>query len=145
MATRLRRRPMRLTHAESRSVVLVSSPARQADRQERDGQKWNAVLRPIALEIMKWRMILSRNRSHFGGSCAWERNLPDIAVPEMPVDEEERPLRPPEPRAKNALLDGPILRTLLWLARPRPVSLPARTPAGSGAASRICGLAGGQP
>ncbi len=110
---------MRLTHAESRSVVLVSSPARQADRQERDQQKW--------LEIMKWRMILSPNRSHFGGSCAWERNLPDIAVPEIPVDEEERPLPPPQPRAKNALLDGPILRTLLWLAWPNVIALSAGT------------------
>ena len=41
--------------------------------------------------------------------------MPDIAIPEIPVDEEERPLPPPEPRAKNALLDGAILRTLLWL------------------------------
>src|ERR1700694_1310938 len=47
-----------------------------------------------------------------------ERSLPDIAVAEIPVDEAERPLPPAEPRAKNALLDGPILRTLLWLAWP---------------------------
>jgi putative MATE family efflux protein len=112
---------------ESDLIVLGSTAARLADRQERDQQKWNAILRPIALEIMKWRMILSPNRSHFGGSCAWERNLPDISVVEIPVDEEERPLPPPEPGAKNALLDGPILRTLLWLAWPNVIALSAGT------------------
>ena len=35
--------------------------------------------------------------------------MPEIAVPEIPVDEEERPLPPPEPLARNALVDGPIL------------------------------------
>jgi putative MATE family efflux protein len=53
--------------------------------------------------------------------------LPDIAIPEIPVDEEERPLPPPEPRAKNALLDGAILRTLMWLAWPNIVALSAGT------------------
>jgi len=53
--------------------------------------------------------------------------LPDIAVAEIPVDEEERPLPPPEPQAKNALLDGPILRTLLWLAWPNVIALSAGT------------------
>src|ERR1700675_2084877 len=57
-----------------------------------------------------------------------ERNqLPDIAVAEIPVDEEERPLPPPEPRARNALVDGPILRTLLWLAWPNVIALSAGT------------------
>jgi len=53
--------------------------------------------------------------------------LPDIAVAEIPVDEEERPLPPPEPRAQNALLDGPILRTLLRLAWPNVIALSAST------------------
>jgi putative MATE family efflux protein len=53
--------------------------------------------------------------------------LPDIAVAEIPVDEEERPLPPPEPRAKNALVDGPILPTLLWLAWPNVIALSAGT------------------
>src|ERR1700737_1016000 len=118
---------MRPTHMESDLIVLGSTAARLADRQERDQQKWNAILRPIALEIMKWRMILSPNRSHFGGSCAWERNLPDISVVEIPVDEEERPLPPPEPGAKNALLDGPVLPTLLRLAWPNVIALSAGT------------------
>ena len=39
--------------------------------------------------------------------------MSDIGVAEIPVDEEERPLPPPLPPAKNALIDGPILRTLL--------------------------------
>src|SRR5437016_7349654 len=73
-------------------------------------------------------MILSPNRSRFGGSCAGRRTkLPDIAVPEIPVDEEERPLPPPAPLARNALVDGPILRTLLWLAWPNVIALSAGT------------------
>src|SRR5258707_9615866 len=73
-------------------------------------------------------MILSPNRSHFGGSCARRQTeLPDIAVPEIPVDEEERPLPPPAPLARNALVDGPILRTLLWLAWPNVIALGAGT------------------
>src|SRR6059058_5752397 len=73
-------------------------------------------------------MILSPNRSRFGGSCARRQTkLPDIAVPEIPVDEEERPLPPPAPLARNALVDGPILRTLLWLAWPNVIALSAGT------------------
>ena len=53
--------------------------------------------------------------------------MPDIAVAEIPVDEEERPLPPPEPLARNALVDGPILRTLLWLAWPNVIALSAGT------------------
>jgi len=53
--------------------------------------------------------------------------LPDIAVAEIPVDEEERPLPSPEPLARNALVDGPILRTLLWLAWPNVIALSAGT------------------
>ena len=41
---------------------------------ERDQQKWKPVLRPIALSFLKKRMILSPNRSHFGGSCAARTN-----------------------------------------------------------------------
>src|SRR6478736_755413 len=52
--------------------------------------------------------------------------MPDIAVAEIPVDE-ERPLPPPQPPVKNALLDGPILRTLLWLAWPNIIALSAGT------------------
>jgi putative MATE family efflux protein len=53
--------------------------------------------------------------------------LPDIAVVEIPVDEEERPLPPPEPRARNALVDGAILPTLLRLAWPNVIALSAGT------------------
>jgi putative MATE family efflux protein len=53
--------------------------------------------------------------------------MPDIAIPEIPVDEDERPLPPPAPEAKNALLDGPILRTLMWLAWPNVIALSAGT------------------
>ncbi len=51
--------------------------------------------------------------------------MPDIAVPEIPVDEAERPLPPPERAARNALVDGQIQRTLLWLAWPNVVALSA--------------------
>ena len=53
--------------------------------------------------------------------------MPDIAVAEIPVDEEERPLPPPEPRARNALVDGAILPTLLRLAWPNVIALSAGT------------------
>jgi putative MATE family efflux protein len=53
--------------------------------------------------------------------------MPDIAIPEIPVDEEERPLPPPAPRERNALVDGPILPTLLSLAWPNIVALSAST------------------
>ncbi len=53
--------------------------------------------------------------------------MPDIAVAEIPVDEEERPLPPPQPLARNVLVDGPILRTLLWLAWPNVIALSAGT------------------
>jgi len=53
--------------------------------------------------------------------------MPDISVIEIPVDEDERPLPPPEPAARNALLDGPILRTLLFLAWPNVIALSAGT------------------
>src|ERR1700716_1376354 len=56
-----------------------------------------------------------------------ERALPDIAVAEIPVDEQERPLPVPEPRARDALVDGPILRTLVRLAWPNVVALSAGT------------------
>jgi putative MATE family efflux protein len=63
--------------------------------------------------------------------------MSDIGVAEIPVDEEERPLPLPAEPAKsdlsksaltrNALLDGPILRTLLWLAWPNVIALTAGT------------------
>ena len=53
--------------------------------------------------------------------------MSDIGVAEIPVDEDERPLPPPPAPAKNALLDGPILRTLLWLAWPNVIALSAGT------------------
>src|ERR1700738_3671085 len=56
-----------------------------------------------------------------------EQQLPDIAIAEIPVDEQERPLPPPEPRARNALVDGPILRTLLRLAWPNVIALSSGT------------------
>jgi putative MATE family efflux protein len=52
--------------------------------------------------------------------------LSDIGVAEIPVDD-ELPLRPIAALAKNALLDGPILRTLLWLAWPNVIALSAGT------------------
>src|SRR5215216_4989470 len=53
--------------------------------------------------------------------------MSDIGVAEIPVDEDERPLPRPEAPVKNALLDGPILRTLLWLAWPNVIALSAGT------------------
>src|SRR5258708_19197561 len=74
---------------------------------------------------------LDRGRKHHGTAArsgpGRQTELPDIAVPEIPVDEEERPLPPPKPLARNALVDGPILRTLLWLAWPHVIALSPRT------------------
>jgi putative MATE family efflux protein len=53
--------------------------------------------------------------------------MSDIGVAEIPVDEEERPLPPPPAPARNALVDGPILRTLLSLAWPNVIALTAGT------------------
>src|SRR5260370_33740684 len=53
--------------------------------------------------------------------------MPDIAVADLPVDEDERPLPPPEAPAKNALLDRPILPTLLGLGWPNVMALSAST------------------
>ena len=53
--------------------------------------------------------------------------MSDLGVAEIPVDEDERPLPPPPAPVKNALLDGPILRTLLWLAWPNVIALTAGT------------------
>jgi len=53
--------------------------------------------------------------------------MPDIEVAELPVDEDERPLPPPSAPAKNALLDRPILPTLLLLAWPNVIALSAST------------------
>src|ERR1700742_1659473 len=52
--------------------------------------------------------------------------MSDIGVVELPlVEEEELPLPPITAPARNSLLDGPILRTLLRLAWPNVVALSA--------------------
>src|SRR5690242_6397838 len=53
--------------------------------------------------------------------------MSDLGIAEIPVDEDEQPLPPIEAPARNALVDGPILRTLLWLAWPNVVALSAGT------------------
>src|SRR3954470_21558718 len=53
--------------------------------------------------------------------------MSDIGVAEIPVDEDEQPLPPPEAPVKNALVEGAILPTLLWLAWPNVIALSAGT------------------
>ena len=53
--------------------------------------------------------------------------MSDIGVAEIPVDEEERPLPPPAPLVRNALVDGRILPTLLQLAWPNALAFTAGT------------------
>ena len=53
--------------------------------------------------------------------------MSDIAVAELPVDEQKRPLPTPQPPRRNPLLDRPILRTLLSLAWPNVFALSAST------------------
>jgi putative MATE family efflux protein len=53
--------------------------------------------------------------------------LSDIGVAEIPVVDDGRPLAPIAAPERNALVDGPILRTLLWLAWPNIIALSAGT------------------
>jgi hypothetical protein len=53
--------------------------------------------------------------------------MSDLGVAEILVDGNEPPLPAPKAPAKNALTDGPILRTLLWLAWPNVIALSAGT------------------
>jgi MATE family, multidrug efflux pump len=53
--------------------------------------------------------------------------LSDIGLAEIPVDEDERPLPLPKAPARNALVDGPILPTLLGLAWPNIIAFSAGT------------------
>jgi putative MATE family efflux protein len=53
--------------------------------------------------------------------------MTDIGVAEIPVDDDEQPLPPIAAPVRNALVDGPILRTLLRLAWPNVVALSAGT------------------
>src|ERR1700754_3816530 len=52
--------------------------------------------------------------------------MSEVGVAEIAVDEQERPL-PLQSAAKDALTDGPILRTLLSLAWPNVIALSAGT------------------
>src|SRR3981081_4850282 len=54
--------------------------------------------------------------------------MSDIGVAEIPVtDDDELSLPPIAVPVRNALVDGPILRTLLWLAWPNVIALSAST------------------
>jgi putative MATE family efflux protein len=53
--------------------------------------------------------------------------MSDIAVAEIPVDDGEQPLPALKAPARNALVEGPILRTLLRLAWPNVIALSAGT------------------
>jgi putative MATE family efflux protein len=54
--------------------------------------------------------------------------MSDIGVAELPVaDEDALPLPPIAAPVRSVLLDGPILRTLLWLAWPNVIALSAGT------------------
>src|ERR1700738_2756250 len=56
-----------------------------------------------------------------------EQQLPDIAIAEIPVDEDERPLPPPPAPVRNRLVEGAILPTLLSLSWPNIVAFSAGT------------------
>jgi putative MATE family efflux protein len=53
--------------------------------------------------------------------------LSEIGVAEIAVVDDELPVLPIPAPARNALVDGPILRTLLWLAWPNIIALSAGT------------------
>jgi Na+-driven multidrug efflux pump len=79
------------------------------------------------LAVLALKYSIGASPKLLGARCGPGEEMSDIGVAEIPVDEEERPLPPPEPLARNALVDGPILRTLLWLAWPNVVALSAGT------------------
>jgi hypothetical protein len=53
--------------------------------------------------------------------------MSDIGGAAIAVADSESPVLPTAALAKNALVDGPILRTLLWLAWPNVIALSAGT------------------
>jgi putative MATE family efflux protein len=53
--------------------------------------------------------------------------MSELGVADIPLDEEEQPLPVPAAPLRNALIDGPILRTLLSLAWPNAIALSAGT------------------
>src|SRR6202790_4068305 len=61
------------------------------------------------------------------GEAARGEEMSDVGVAEIPVDEDEQALPPMAASARNELVDGPILGTLLWLAWPNIVALSAGT------------------
>ncbi len=73
------------------------------------------------------RIVLGSGSARQPGRGPGERKLSDIGVAEIPVSEDEQPLPPIAAPARNALVEGPILRTLLWLAWPNVVALSAGT------------------
>src|ERR1700731_2768141 len=81
--------------------------------------------RKLAVPALKYSIGASPKL--LGARCGPGEEMSDIGVAEIPVDEEDHPLPPPEPLARNALVDGPILRTLLWLAWPNVFALSAGT------------------
>src|SRR5579864_7487367 len=89
-----------------------------------------APLRPMHVESRA--TVLSLERSAIVGAGrpadrAQGAGMSDLGVAEIPVDENERPLPRPQPPARNALVEGPILRTLLRLAWPNVIALSAGT------------------
>src|SRR5260370_26678702 len=72
---------------------LTGSGANRIVKRERGRQKWVPVLRPAALQISGWRMILSPNRLHFGGSCAGPSKADIVSeIDEQPTTATPRPL-----------------------------------------------------
>jgi putative MATE family efflux protein len=81
----------------------------------------------MRLTHMASRRIVLGSSQPGSQAASPENKLSDIGVAEIPVDEDELPLPPIAEPTRNALVDGPILRTLLWLAWPNVVALSAGT------------------
>jgi putative MATE family efflux protein len=77
--------------------------------------------------------VLGSGAARRGGRLApwekkpWEKKLSDIGVAQIPIEQGETPLPRVAAPVRNALVDGPILRTLLWLAWPNVIALSAGT------------------
>src|SRR3984893_9520647 len=90
-----------------------------------DGGRWRS--RPMRLMQVETGLIVLGRIAARRIDRAQGEMMPDIAIAEIPVDQEERPLPPPSSPVRNALVDGPILRTLLRLAWPNVIALSAGT------------------
>ena len=106
---------MRLTQMESDSFVLRESCAANYGAAKIERERASKIKMRMIQTAQNWRIIAGRN------------NCPISRSPRYLSTKRSGRFRRLSRAAKNALLDGPILRTLLWLAWPNVIALSAGT------------------